>query len=70
MSETMGGGCACGKVGFEATVKPDEAYLCHCRMCHRAAGSISIAFVNAQLDEVSWQGEPDWYNSSPIAKRP
>ena len=28
----MTGGCACGKVRFEATVEPEEAYLCHCRM--------------------------------------
>ena len=70
MSQTMTGGCACGKVRFEASVEPAEAYLCHCRMCQRATGSISIAFVNAKLEEVSWQGEPDWYDSSPIAQRP
>ena len=70
MSTTMTGGCACGKVRFEAKVEPDEAYLCHCRMCQRATGSISIAFINAKLDEVSWSGEPDWYDSSPIARRP
>ncbi len=66
----MSGGCACGRVRFEAKVEPAEAYLCHCRMCQRATGSISIAFVNARLDELSWQGEPDWYESSLIASRP
>ena len=69
-SATMIGGCACGKVRFEATVKPAEAYLCHCRMCQRSTGSLSIAFVNAMLDQVRWDGEPDWYDSSPIARRP
>ena len=39
-------------------------------MCQRSTGSVSIAFVNARLDAVSWEGEPDWYDSSPIAKRP
>ena len=67
---TMAGGCACGRVRFTASVKPDEAYLCHCRMCQRATGSISIAFVNVQLDAVEWESEPDWYDSSPIARRP
>lgn len=70
MSQTMTGGCACGKVRFRAAVNPDEAYLCHCRMCQRATGSVSIAFVNAKIDEIDWQGEPDWYESSPIAHRP
>ena len=66
----MAGGCACGRVRFSASVKPDEAYLCHCRMCQRATGSVSIAFVNVQLDALEWQGEPDWFDSSPIARRP
>ena len=68
--QRMTGGCACGKVRFEAGVKPDEAYLCHCRMCQRATGSISIAFVNAKLEDVRWESGPDWYDSSPIACRP
>ena len=69
-AESMNGGCACGKVRFAASVKPNEAYLCHCRMCQRSTGSVSIAFVNAMLGDVRWDGEPDWYDSSPIAKRP
>jgi len=67
---TMTGGCACGRVRFKANVEPEEAYLCHCRMCQRATGSVSIAFINAMLADVEWQGEPDWYESSPIARRP
>jgi len=66
----MAGGCACGKVRFEAEVKPDEAYLCHCRMCQRSTGSVSIAFKNFKEAEVQWSQEPDWYDSSPIAVRP
>ena len=70
MTTTMTGGCACGKVRYTAAVEPAEAYLCHCRMCQRATGSVSIALVNAQLADVAWQGEPEWYDSSPIARRP
>ncbi len=69
-SKTMTGGCACGRVRFTTTVKPDEAYLCHCRMCQRATGSVSIAFINAKLADVRWESGPDWYDSSPIATRP
>ena len=66
----MAGGCACGRVRFTATIADDDAYLCHCRMCQRATGSISIAFKNLAKADVAWHGEPDWYDSSPIARRP
>ena len=70
MAEQMTGGCACGRVRYAATIHDDDAYLCHCRMCQRATGSVSIAFKNVKQDEVSWKREPDWYDSSPIASRP
>ncbi len=70
MSETMAGGCACGRIRFSARIDNDEAYLCHCRMCQRATGSVSIAFKNVKQSDVSWEREPDWYDSSSIARRP
>jgi hypothetical protein len=70
MPDQMTGGCACGKVRFTANVENDEAYLCHCRMCQRATGSVSIAFKNLKKADIVWAGEPDWYESSPIAHRP
>jgi hypothetical protein len=66
----MRGGCACGNVRFEAEIDDDEAYLCHCRMCQRATGSVSIAFKNVPQAKMRWLGGPDWYDSSPIARRP
>ena len=70
MEEQIGGGCACGKVRYTATVRDQEAYLCHCRMCQKATGSVSIAFKNVKEAEVKWNGEPAWFDSSPIAVRP
>lgn len=70
MAETMTGGCACGRVRYSVNIDNDEAYLCHCRMCQRATGSISIAFKNVKKSDVAWGREPDWYVSSPIAHRP
>jgi hypothetical protein len=67
---TMTGGCACGRVRYAATVHDDKAYLCHCRMCQRATGSVSIAFKHVKEDEIAWQHQPDWFESSPIARRP
>jgi hypothetical protein len=68
--EAMSGGCQCGRVRYQTKVNPTGAYLCHCRMCQRATGGVSIAFVNAKLADTEWDGEPDWYQSSPIARRP
>jgi hypothetical protein len=64
------GGCQCGRVRYSARVDPAEAYLCHCRMCQRATGGFAASFVNAQQADITWHGEPDWYDSSPIAQRP
>ncbi len=70
MSQMMGGGCACGAVRFEAEVDDGDAYLCHCRMCQRATGSVSIAFKSLPQAKLRWLSGPDWYDSSPIARRP
>lgn len=70
MGERMSGGCACGKVRFTATVEDDDAYLCHCRMCQRASGNVSLAMKNVEQADVEWEGEPAWFDSSPIAQRP
>lgn len=69
MAETMTGGCACGRVRYSVAIDNDEAYLCHCRMCQRSTGSISIAFKSVKQRDVQWEHEPDWYDSSPIAQR-
>jgi len=66
----MSGGCQCGRIRFRARIESSDAYLCHCRMCQRAVGNVSIAFVNLPQAAVTWEQEPDWYESSPIAKRP
>jgi hypothetical protein len=66
----MTGGCACGRIRYTARVENDDAYLCHCRMCQRATGSVSIAFKTMNKADVAWERQPDWYASSPIARRP
>ncbi len=66
----MTGGCACGRIRYAAEVDSDDAYLCHCRMCQRATGSVSIAFKTLPKANVHWDAPPDFYASSPIARRP
>lgn len=70
MADKMTGGCACGRIRFAATVADDEAYLCHCRMCQRASGNVSLAMKTMEQSDIAWEAEPDWYRSSPIAQRP
>lgn len=69
MSEMMTGGCACGRVRYTAAVANDDAYLCHCRMCQKASGGVSMAFKNLPKEAVRWEREPDYFQSSPIARR-
>jgi hypothetical protein len=69
--ETVTGGCQCGRVRYEVGIDTDEAYLCHCRMCQRATGGFAAALKNVKRADVRWLNqEPDWYRSSPIARRP
>ena len=70
MAIAVQGGCACGRIRFEAEVDGNEAYLCHCRMCQRASGNVSLAMVGIEQAAVRWSTEPDWYRSSAIARRP
>ena len=69
-SKTMTGGCQCGRIRYTAEIGAPDAYLCHCRMCQRATGGVSIAYVNLRRTAMRWEIEPDWYHSSPIARRP
>ena len=70
MARTMTGGCQCGRVRFAVPIASDDAYLCHCTMCRRATGGAFATMVGVKAADVEWQGEPDWYASSPIAVRP
>jgi hypothetical protein len=38
MSEQMSGGCAFGRVRFNATIFDYDGYLFHFRMCQRSTG--------------------------------
>ena len=70
MTANLAGGCQCGRIRYLAALESSEAYLCHCRMCQKATGGVAAAFVQLPQAAVSWTHEPDWYASSPIARRP
>ena len=69
MAEEVQGGCACGRIRYTVAIENDDAYLCHCRMCQRASGNVSLAMKNVKQADVRWEREPDYYQSSPIARR-
>lgn len=69
MHDDVTGGCMCGQVRYTATIDNDDAYLCHCRMCQRASGNVSLAMKNVKKAAIRWEREPDYYQSSPIARR-
>lgn len=70
MASLMTGGCQCGRIRYSARIEGGDAYLCHCRMCQRATGGVAAAFVQLPASSVVWHTEPDWFRSSPIARRP
>ncbi|HVF95304.1 MAG TPA: GFA family protein [Sphingomonas sp.] len=70
MAHTVTGGCQCGRIRYSVVIDDDDAYLCHCRMCQRATGGVSIALKGVTRANLTWTTrEPDRYASSPIANR-
>lgn len=70
MADRFSGGCMCGRVRYDAEVSDRDAYLCHCRMCQRTSGAVSLAMKTIPKSKRHWHCEPDWFASSPFARRP
>jgi hypothetical protein len=68
--QEVSGGCQCRRVRYRAKVDPAQAYACHCKMCRKATGGAWTAYINVAPEDVTWEHEPDWYQSSAIAHRP
>ncbi|ANP44594.1 GFA family protein [Candidatus Viadribacter manganicus] len=64
------GGCQCGKLRYALYVAPQNAHVCHCRMCQRATGGLFAALAGAPKSEFAWTaGEPAVFASSNLAQR-
>ena len=64
------GGCLCGAVRYESPQPPNWVGYCHCRMCQQAYGALYGLFAQLQGEAFRFtQGEPTYYQSSPLAKR-
>ena len=45
--EAWTGGCQCGAVRYEFTVRPDNPCICHCRMCQKQFGNFFGSFAGS-----------------------
>lgn len=65
MTERVTGGCQCGAVRYSAQVMPDNAHICHCRMCQKAVGNYFAALVGAPKESFVWtRGQASVFRSS------
>jgi hypothetical protein len=48
--ERWSGGCQCGAVRYEFTVRPDNPCICHCRMCQKQFGNFFGSFAGSHTD--------------------
>ena len=64
------GGCQCGAIRYALYAQPNNATICHCRMCQKAGGNLFGAFAGVRRAEFSWtRGMPKHFNSSEVIAR-
>jgi hypothetical protein len=69
-SELWQGGCQCGAVRYEFTVRPDNACICHCRMCQKQFGNFFGSFAGSHIDDFRiTRGTLSLFRSSDDAER-
>jgi hypothetical protein len=70
MINVFTGGCQCGAIRFRTTELLDNARICHCRMCQKAAGNYFAALVSAPKEALIWtRGTPARFRSSADVER-
>jgi hypothetical protein len=63
------GGCACGKVRFEASGTPYRVGVCHCLTCRKAHGAPFNFYAVFPIDAVTVSGEVTAFASSEHSQR-
>jgi len=64
------GGCACGRVRYEADGTPYNATICHCTDCRRSSGAPLVAWFSVPTAALRFTaGAPRRFASSAVAER-
>lgn len=67
---TQQGGCLCGAIRYQLIASPFAADYCHCRQCQKSTGSVLGAWMDFNIDEISWlMGAVTEYHSSEFVRR-
>ena len=69
-SQSVSGGCYCGRVRYRASDVSRQVIECHCSQCRKQAGH-RYASIEARSDAVEIDGATNitWYRASPHADR-
>lgn len=69
-TQTLSGGCQCGRIRYEVTGEPMLSAICHCSMCRRANAAPVVAWAMFHESQVTFTGSPlRQYRSSEEAQR-
>jgi hypothetical protein len=64
------GGCQCGAVRYEWTVRPTHSSVCYCRMCQKASGQPLMGLTGGKREHLTWtRGKPAFFRSSNMVER-
>ena len=64
------GGCQCGAVRYRLSSEPQNAHVCHCRMCQKAMGNYFAALARVPISDLTWtRGAPSIFQSSELVER-
>jgi hypothetical protein len=68
--ESWTGGCQCGAVRYAFSARPDNAGICHCRMCQKQFGNFFGSFAGSHTDNFRiTRGKLAIFESSDDAER-
>jgi hypothetical protein len=64
MRMKIDGACHCGRISYEAEVKPDYVVICHCTDCQTNSGAPYRANVPVLIENFQLKGEPNFYETT------